>query len=100
MFFSKGNCKTGSLACHTETRPRVKELFDTNFYIVPLQDQLRSRNKAERKGKQLTFMAQEESADLCVILLQSQGNGDSGMLGFKCRLKDTWRVSHKEEGSR
>lgn len=31
-------------------------------------------------------MAQEESAGLCVTLLQSQGNGDSVMLGFKCQL--------------
>lgn len=31
-------------------------------------------------------MAQEESAELCVILLQSQGDGDSAMLGFKCQL--------------
>lgn len=31
-------------------------------------------------------MAREESAELRVILLQSQGNGDSEMLGFKCQL--------------
>lgn len=31
-------------------------------------------------------MAQEESAELRVILLQSQGNGDSAMLGFMCQL--------------
>lgn len=31
-------------------------------------------------------MAQEESSGVYVILLQSQGNGDSVMLGFKCQL--------------